>query len=80
MSLLMPKKLSIENAIYGATNALKDGADCTDIMIVVANKRTGEFKLSVWPPDLSNGVQMAEKCLNRLKQMRQQKIGSGIIH
>lgn len=80
MSLIGIKKLSIENAIYGATNALKDGCDCTDILIVVANKRTGEFKLSVWPPDLQNAVIMTEKTIQRLKQMRQQKVGSGIIH
>lgn len=72
-------KISLDQGISGSVNALKEACATSDIIIIAANRATGEFKIGAYPPEPSRMIEMMEKALARLKQQAQNSKKSVII-
>ena len=77
----MPHKLTLESALVGAMNAINESSPATDAIVVVLDRRTGQFLMGQWPQDLNRNIEVLEKALGRLKRAagREQRRKSGII-
>ena len=77
----MPHKLTLEAAMIGAINAIKEASPATDAIVIVLDRRTGEFKMAAHPSDTQRNVEVMDKALFRLKRAkgREYRRKSGII-
>lgn len=63
-----PFKMPLDQAMAGALQAIKEGTAATDAIIIMVNRKTGEFKCAGFPYDPERQFEVLNKALSRFER------------